>query len=425
MMHVIWSGRFSDEIDSSTSYIFYRRWDGRSWTEPVDILVDPAGGSSSWPEAVVDNAGILHVIWAASGSVFHSAVITEQASFPYLWSQPRKLGTGNGGVVSKMGLAVAPDGSVHAVFSEVLGEVYHVVSFDNGNSWSDPTPVSTSPSSTMTRSTALAIGPDGVLYVVWGQVPLESFPYQGVLFASSSDNGTSWSTPVQLAEDYYGEPNVAANGPGQVHVIYNAHVNVSGKYYRESVDGGLTWADPVALLPPGSPGMGLNGPPNLVADALGNLYFLGGGDHFWLLQRQNGQWSPPQDMTITLDERTPETLGYTENPTFCVLNGNQLHFVFYDVPIERELNRLWHTWRTISAPASPMRAFPTVIPVASPTAKATAIIPTSTRTVSAQAFSDREKPRTVAGSLALITAIGSSSLVIGLFLAISLRRRKL
>ncbi len=422
-LHLVWSARPPDSDGDAYQVIFYSCWDGHGWLEPVNVLVDPGGKDAVLPQAVVDTAGVLHVLWIGSGILYHSAAPVSLANDPHTWSRPQQVGTQYGVVASVTGLIVTNDGAIHAAFAEVGDEVYHIVSLDGGLSWSAPTTVSASPARQITHVAAIAAAADGTLYIVWGQVPdPEGYPPRGVYFASSNDGGVSWSASVQLAEPEYGEPTILVGNDGRIHVVYNGRVGIGGKYYRESTNGGASWSGITSLVPAG-PGMGLNGPPDLVADVQGRLYFIGGGDHFWFAERTAHSWSEVQDMTQALSSLAPAALGYTENPAISILNGDQLHIVFYDVydvAGEEQIVRLWHTWRELAVPAIPPRPYPVTPPPATAVTSQPTVAPVTARPYP----SSSDLPsNSSSGTMPMILGIGASAfLVAGVFLFRRLRR---
>ena len=77
------------------------------------------------------------------------------------------------------------------------------------------------------------------LYVVWFQTSgCTSFSGGGcIVVSSSSNNGVSWSSPVELNPTSNGEPQVVASGS-------NAYVVTDGIYFEASYNNGGTWSSP-------------------------------------------------------------------------------------------------------------------------------------------------------------------------------------
>lgn len=97
--------------------------------------------------------------------------------------------------------------------------------------------------------TALAVSPDGTLYAAWRQVLPGNFRHIAV--ASSSDGGTSFSTPVIVSDDRWmlqgcpvSGPSLAVDANGKLSILWFAagEANAPGLYSSESADKGRTFS---------------------------------------------------------------------------------------------------------------------------------------------------------------------------------------
>lgn len=101
--------------------------------------------------------------------------------------------------------------------------------------------------------TALAVGPDGAVYVAWRKV----FPggVRDVVVARSGDGGRTFSAPVAVHHDGWvfpgcphAGPSLAVDGSGRVHVAwYTGREGRQGLWYAISRPGALAFGDPAAL----------------------------------------------------------------------------------------------------------------------------------------------------------------------------------
>ncbi len=292
------------------------------------------------PDGVVDDEGILHVIFGGPLLQYASAP-AESADDARNWTEPQLIGDGEF-IISRSDIVIDDNGVLHVVAADSQkNEVYYMKSADRGVTWTIPVEVSSSPDKIVTTSSRLAIDSNGVLHVVWVRNPLpESYPPQGIYYARSEDGGQTWSREQQLAGVDYGDAEIVIGESDQIHVVYNGAATISGgKYHRWSSDLGNSWTEPFEVAPKGG---GLNGTPSLAVDATGALHFLGGdGNNLWYSIWQNNVWSPPVDLHA-LD---PNEIEYTETVGATILLGNQLHVVFDDRQTE-----MWHTSRTLDAP---------------------------------------------------------------------------
>lgn len=426
-VHLFWFGWFSDQTEGST-YIFYSVCDTDNCTEPVDILVGPNGADAIYPEATVDSSGTLQLTFLSSGRLYHTSALHDAADNPQAWTTPQEIGRGSGSITSPTGIAIDSNGGMHAVFADPYS-VYHVASHDGGNTWGTPNVIFTAPTGLFTHFARLAIGPRDELHVVWSMVPDNptGFPVQGVFYAFSDDGGEGWSPAQELAGADYGEPTIITDSMGGVHVAHNARVGVGGKYYTTSNDGGITWTTSLDLGVKHE-GTGLNGHPNLAVDSNDDLHFIGGGDAFWLVSQKDRVWRSPDNLTAAFSALNALQLGYTERPDLAVSGGNQLHLAFYDVVVEGEMGRIWHTWKAIDAPATPLRPYadPVLEPTATPSLSTLSPTPTVESAELAVPLPDLKPSSvdTVSGVRPLVAGGGASLLLVLAVVVLSFRRRR-
>jgi hypothetical protein len=106
--------------------------------------------------------------------------------------------------------------------------------------------------------TALAVAPDGALYLAWrDKVPQgdDGDPIRDMVISRSDDRGASWSGPVAIHDDgwRFGQcpesgPVIAVDADGVVHAAwFTGKEGAAGIYYAASRDGGQTFSAPAAL----------------------------------------------------------------------------------------------------------------------------------------------------------------------------------
>ena len=98
---------------------------------------------------------------------------------------------------------------------------------------------------------SIAVGSDGVVHIVWCT---EGDPNNEVLYVHSTDQGQTFSTPVEVHDGYYGyKPSVAVDptNPLNVFVAYVGYQNmgeVRSVRISKSTDGGLNWGASVPIF---------------------------------------------------------------------------------------------------------------------------------------------------------------------------------
>lgn len=169
-------------------------------------------------------------------------------------------------------IACLPDGSLLLVFSEfdsqgatVSAAIKTMRSTDHGATWAAPVLVAAEqPVGThdpLTGATvrdgsdlpSIAVGPDGHVHIAWQDSRFSSGQRNGIAFSSSSDNGATWSAPVQVngargAQAFV--PTVSVRGDGVIGVAYYDFRNdqrqsgqLTTDYWLATSTEGVTWHD--------------------------------------------------------------------------------------------------------------------------------------------------------------------------------------
>jgi len=128
-------------------------------------------------------------------------------------------------------LAVLADGTIAATFRTTTG-VYVATSSNRGSSFTTPVKVTSE-----SEEAEIAASSAGILYVVWGTAPATPGPDAQSTFkiAKSTDKGLTWSSAVEIGAGAGGSMHIAVDGD----YIYG--VNQRGSTFYRSTDGGATW----------------------------------------------------------------------------------------------------------------------------------------------------------------------------------------
>jgi hypothetical protein len=287
-VHLLWT-EFLESTETRLSLspasdaIMYALWDGMEWSTPVDILPSPDGTSVSSSVAAVDQAGVLHVLWATRKSnLYHSSAPVLQAASARAWTAPLLIASDLPTLQLPAAIVVGANNVLHVAYttSESSREVASVRSEDGGQSWSAPVFVSGDVGlgdlGDMAPSTvALAVSPQGVLHLGWTMNDGEGFGAY-IVYAQSTDDGRTWIPSVTVARrgeaDYEADwLSIASRAGGQVLLVWAGIGRPPGRSYRLSSDGGLTWQPPQQFM------FGLVGETEatrMVQDGLGNTHLF-------------------------------------------------------------------------------------------------------------------------------------------------------
>ncbi len=333
VVHVVWC---EEEGESGCTAIYYTRYDGATWTMPIDIIIPPEKGQTIDSFVLTaDQAGALHLVWGGGSGdqIFYSQAYAPEAGSARSWRTPIPIG-------DPMPKTTAPDlavdraGILHLVYTVQRGPqsgVYYTQSADNGQSWREPTQVFANlDSERMVDRARLTVDRSGGIHVSWTEYSFpENFPPLGIRYAHSEDNGQTWTWPL-LIDGPYDLSGLIAVGEEQIHLVWSGTNPDRYKFHRWSADRGATWSQIFHTSEVG----GFQGWPGLATDSLKQVHLLQawGSGHEVLghrVWRDNG-WSPITRLIETPVNLPRDVLGTTASPEYpdvAVGLGNELHVV--------------------------------------------------------------------------------------------------
>jgi putative cell wall-binding protein len=138
-----------------------------------------------------------------------------------------------------------------------LRELVTAVSNDGGTTWSAPV-VASSTSDQIREPAAPVVGPDGAVYVAWRNRNAPSTAPHPLVVAKSTDGGRTWTqTDVAMMLPGPASANNAAGFPRlaidpKTNTLYVAYCNFSSQgnvdvYVQHSTDDGATWSSPLQV----------------------------------------------------------------------------------------------------------------------------------------------------------------------------------
>lgn len=267
---------------------------GLTWSSPIAVIEDTAAELFNDKEAITADpfdANFVYVVWdrlqlpGTPRIVEHGFGIRGPAYFSRTtdggktWSKPAVLfdpgvesqTIGNQIVVSALGTLVNVTNEIHPPSTNTSSSramsVTVLRSFDRGASWSGAIRVShlgtvgvRDPDTGQAVRTGdiipniAADGRSGALYAVWQDARFSGGDHDGIAFSSSTDDGLTWSAPVQI--------NTATSVPAFTAAIFVADDGTIGVTHYDfrnntadpstlptdawllrSADGGATWTE--------------------------------------------------------------------------------------------------------------------------------------------------------------------------------------
>lgn len=243
---------------------------GSSEALPVAELADPIGPIQAHgeapPQVAVDPAGSIYVLYSVGKEVPGQRFPVSALRFARsddlgrTWSAPVTVNAegkfGEFGSHNFHALTVGTDGRIVATWLDSrsgTSGVWMSQSTDGGRSWEADRPIYRDASCPCCR-TAVAIAPDGSMYVAWRAI-LEG-DVRDVVVMRSADGGRTWGDAVRPVEHgwvYPGcphaGPDLAVDAAGRLHIAYwTGQAGSAGVYYARSDDRGQTFVShPIAV----------------------------------------------------------------------------------------------------------------------------------------------------------------------------------
>jgi hypothetical protein len=427
VVHAVWNGASNTDPDvdaySASDMIYYARFDGASWTEPVNVLATPGGRRANRPVVAAGSDGTLYVAWLSSGDIYLSSAPADSASSVWAWAAPQVI-FGGANLPYWVDLKADERGVLHLALVKELVDVFVIAysqSDNGGRSWSRSVEVSAAKASVAARNPRLAVGQDGTLHATWAEVQLpDGVPPLGVFYARSIDNGQSWSEPLQMAGEGYGRTNVGLSDENTVHLVWSGTVGYEGRYNVWSADGGQKWTETGRL--PGLEESFGTGFSEMVLDSTGVLHLATGINQQRYLTWRDGIWSTPEKIADVVHGREIDREGGM--PRIALSEGNRLLVLYHDH---------WSVFFSTRLIDAPFRPVSTSVP-ALPTTGASEVAdlvstPTAAPTATALFTSPGVAPPAddIAGSSTartLIAGLAPVVLLIGLVVLYQVSRRR-
>jgi hypothetical protein len=393
-IHVFWSeelggrARQPGDIGGEGNSIVYTRWDGTSWTDPVDILSVPEDTVAEFVAVDVDTDSRLHIVWTGQTNFYYSNALSWEADSAHAWRKPVVIATNSARSRLESNIAVGGSGDIHIIYAARGTEagIYYIRSQDGGETWSMASLLS-EPFDALERSysTVRIIADEaGRLHAVWQTSQQEGFG-QAIYYTRSADQGQSWSTPKQLAYRDPGDtwvdwPYLMAEGDSKLHLLY-VDGSSEGREHRISVDSGETWSDPYHII---TEMEGINGYVFPLVDNSDQMHLIVNmrtsnrqivGVYY--SQQLDNTWSPVVPIDIT--SPAAPSAHYT---TGAMRLGNEIHIVYNQI----STGEIWHMRGTLPD----VDPEPTPTPIPSPTAPPSTV--TATPEATAPAIQSEQQP---------------------------------
>lgn len=388
--HLAWLRQ--SEQDWTDSALYYSRWNGEEWTQPVDLVL-----ASSWPVLVPSRDGTISMFWYDREAIYHSRAQATAANDLRSWSEPRAAIWCEESCSAQIDAKQSEDGVFHLAYTLLEGDCYYSRSEDGGETWSLGQPASAVGSGVTTVQPRIAVSDGGRVHLTWADAQLPDGDHLRLNYAHSTDGGRTWTPPLELGVGNYADGNILTTGDSEVHLVWNGGVGVNGRYYLFSADGGRTWTEAEQISSLG----GRAGYPSIVQDSSGSLHILTADGEY--VTQYDHLWRPPQRMPFYRD--------YLEHSRLAVVNGNQL--VAITPPGFRGLQ---YTVMNLDTPPLHSEEYPRIVATATARTEKTVVYSETQDSEGRSTYAFSEQAPSVTGSASLhfpsILAAFASMLVI-------------
>jgi len=235
-IHVVWA----DSTPGPEDIYYAQRGSDGTWSSPKNI--SNSSECSRAPQLAVDKGGTVHLMWSESDSNLENGeIFYARRSSNGTWSSPQNISNTPGGSDSQQ-FVLDESGVIHVVWADGVSDtsdIYYVKQSSDGV-WSSPQNISNLGHS---GAPQLTVDQDRTVHVVWSD-PI--FPSQGNIFYAYRDHDGVWSSPLNISNEsgYPLSPKIAADASGTLHVMWSCLncANSYVSYARRSGDG--TWSEP-------------------------------------------------------------------------------------------------------------------------------------------------------------------------------------
>ena len=272
---------FNDSNGASAMLVTRSADGGGTWSDPVTLILDDSSVLNDKESITADpnDSNYVYAVWdRIDPKGYGPAWFARTTDGGQSWEtariiyDPGQNPTAGNQTLGNI-IAVLPDGTLLDLFDEIdyTGGQYHAAykvirSTDQGATWSAPIKVADElaigASDPQTGETIrdgsgladIAVGPAGVVYVVWQDARFSNGQRDGIALSSSSDDGQTWTTPVEINADTNTQaftPSISVLNDGTLVVTYYDLRNdtpdpatlAADLWQITSTDGGAHWRE--------------------------------------------------------------------------------------------------------------------------------------------------------------------------------------
>ncbi|MFC2156051.1 sialidase family protein, partial [Acidobacteriota bacterium] len=259
-----------DDYSSYVHEIKFKRSTDSGATWGSTVTVSNYTGYARRPDIALDSSGNLNLVWTGGNPGDYEIYFSRSTDNGATWSSFVNISNSSGLSQSPV-IAVDSSGNLNTAWydnSPGNYEIYFSRSTDNGTTWS--TPVNVSNTTATSYAPAIVVDTNGNLCIAWYDKKTNTWQ---VYFSRSTNNGTTWSTMqnVSNASVACSHPGIAVDSAVNINMVWSKNT-----WYNEpiifgrSIDNGANWSTPLDIT--NNPMSTMN--PEISLDSNGNIYVV-------------------------------------------------------------------------------------------------------------------------------------------------------
>lgn len=226
---------WADQSRQNIFFQFHAANGDKRFKEPINVSRSP--GIFSWlPRMVITpgDPGMVYILWQEivfsggthGGEIFFSRSTDGGKTFTDPVNLSNSIaGDGKGRLTRRiwhngsLDLAMGPDGTLYATWTEYEGALWLSRSTDGGSRFSKPLRIAGGENAGPVRGPSLAVDANNVVYLAWS---VGEDRAADIYFAKSDDAGRSFGVPwiVFESDGHSDAPKIAVDSKGIVHLVY-------------------------------------------------------------------------------------------------------------------------------------------------------------------------------------------------------------
>jgi PKD repeat protein len=300
-----WGGTTQSDI------YFTKSSDGRTWTAPLRVNNDGGAAAQADPSIALDSRNNISLVWTDSRNGNNDVFYSKSTDGGLSFSTNVRVNDVMTNAQSDAHVAVDPVNKdlIHVVWTDTRSaatgpDIYYANSTDGGLSFNPSVRVNNDAGNTEQGQSAIAVGPNRDVYVVW-----RDFRTAGrgsdIYFSMSSDRGATWAPNKALNTDATAtnqqEPVIAVDASGTLYVAWTDYRNANTApdiFATRSTNGGTSFTAEVQVND--DTGAALQGAPAIATNAgkvvLSWMDYRTGGSTSWDIYASSSTdgvtWSP-------------------------------------------------------------------------------------------------------------------------------------